>query len=156
MESKIYKIWSSNGDKVYIGSTNQKLLCCRMGAHREGYKLWKNNNTNFTSSYLLFNEYGVESCKIELLETVKTNDRKETNKIEGKYIKELNAINKQMAGQTKEEYYLVNREKIINQKKEKCRCVCGVNYTRSNKARHLLSHIHINYIESNDNNILLQ
>ena len=156
MESKIYKIWSTNGDKIYIGSTNQKYLSSRMNAHLYGYKLWKNNNNNLTSSYLLFDEYGVDSCKIELLEIVKTNNRNETNKIEGKYIKELNAINKHTAGRTNEEYYQINREQLIKKKNEKLQCECGIKYCRSNKARHLLNHKHINYIESINNNILLQ
>lgn len=154
MESKIYKIWSSNGDKIYIGSTNQKYLSSRMSAHREGYKRWKNKETNLTTSYLLFDEYGVDSCKIELLETINTNDRKETNKIEGNYIKELKAINKNKAGQTKTEYYVENKEKITSVMKSKIPCECGAICSRRNKARHLSSKIHLKYIESN--NILLQ
>lgn len=148
MESKIYKIWSPNGDRVYIGSTNQKYLCSRMSAHREGYKQWKNNKTNLTTSYLLFDEYGVDSCKIELLELINTNDRKETNKIEGKYIKELNTINKNKAGQTKTEYYVENREKITTIMKSKVPCECGANCSRRNKARHLTSKMHLKYINS--------
>jgi hypothetical protein len=158
MESKIYKIWSPKGDKIYIGSTTQKYLCNRMGGHRQGYQLWKNNETNLTSSYLLFNEYGVDSCEIELLELINSNDRKEINKIEGKYIKELNAINKNKAGQTKTEYYIENREKIVNNMKSKIPCNCGAICSKRNKARHLSSKIHLKYIDSinNNNNILLQ
>ena len=42
--SKVYKIWSPNGDKVYIGSTTKEMLCQRMTAHREDFKRWKAGN----------------------------------------------------------------------------------------------------------------
>ena len=155
MESKIYKIWSPKGEKIYIGSTTEKNLSRRMCGHRDGYKRWKNNiSKNLTSSYFLFDEYGIENCKIELLEIIRTNTRNETNKIEGKYIKELNAVNKNKAGQTKTEYYVENREMIISNKKTKIPCECGSICSRRNKARHLTSKIHLNYLDS-INNILV-
>ena len=35
--SKIYKIWSPNGDNIYIGSTTKKYLSQRMVEHRCDY-----------------------------------------------------------------------------------------------------------------------
>jgi len=156
METKIYKIWSSKGDKIYIGSTSQTHLSKRMSGHRESYKRWKNNISNLITSFILFEEYGVESCKIELLETVISDNRKDAYKIEGKYIKDLNAVNKNKAGQTKSEYYIENRDILVSKKKSKIPCDCGAICSRRNKARHLSSKIHLNFIESNNNNILLQ
>ena len=66
--SKIYKIWSTAGDKIYIGSTTKKYLSQRMDNHRSGYKLWKNDKHYLTTSYHLFEEYGLDNCFIELLE----------------------------------------------------------------------------------------
>ena len=43
-QSKLYKIWSPQGDKIYIGSTTKELLCQRMTAHRKDYTKWKNGN----------------------------------------------------------------------------------------------------------------
>jgi hypothetical protein len=40
-KTKIYKIWSHLGDKLYIGSTTKKYLSERMAYHRTDYKSWK-------------------------------------------------------------------------------------------------------------------
>ena len=48
--SKVYKIWSPNGDKIYVGSTTKKLLCQRMTAHREDFKRWKDGKFQSVSS----------------------------------------------------------------------------------------------------------
>ena len=69
--SKIYKIMSHLGDKVYIGSTAKKTLAMRMAHHRNDYKVWKNQTAkkqNKIMSYDLFDEYGVDNCFIELIE----------------------------------------------------------------------------------------
>ena len=39
--SKVYKIWSHAGDKIYIGSTTKDYLSKRMTDHRSAYKLYK-------------------------------------------------------------------------------------------------------------------
>ena len=39
--SKVYKIWSTQGDKIYIGSTTKPYLCQRMDKHRSDYKRFK-------------------------------------------------------------------------------------------------------------------
>ena len=39
--AKVYKIWSTAGDKIYIGSTTKEYLSQRMDKHRSGYKQWK-------------------------------------------------------------------------------------------------------------------
>ena len=62
--TKIYKIESHIGDKIYIGSTTKKYLSQRMDKHRYDYKEWKKNRKSKTMSYLLFDEYGVENCFI--------------------------------------------------------------------------------------------
>jgi hypothetical protein len=42
-----------------------------MARHRSDYKRFLNSGKKFISSYDLFNEYGVENCKIELIEYFK-------------------------------------------------------------------------------------
>jgi hypothetical protein len=63
--SKIYKIQSHVGEKIYIGSTTKKLLCDRMTGHRYDYKRWKNGDkSRVYKSFEMFDEYGLENCKI--------------------------------------------------------------------------------------------
>ena len=108
--SKVYKIWSPQGEKIYIGSTTKELLCQRMTAHRKDYKGWKKTNNKFMSSFLLFEEYGLENCFIELLQEKVCNSKDELRQLEGKYIREQDCLNKRIAGQTKREYYEDNKE----------------------------------------------
>ena len=39
--SKVYKIWSTQNNKIYVGSTTKQYLSQRMDSHRTGYKSWK-------------------------------------------------------------------------------------------------------------------
>ena len=118
-DTKIYKIYSHVGDKIYIGSTTKQLLSQRMAKHRDGYKIWKSGGKGgFIRSYELFDEYGIENCIIELIEAKPCMDSDEKNKLEGKYIRELNCVNKMMAGRTKKEYYEDNKEKIKDKSKQ--------------------------------------
>ena len=68
--SKVYKIWSTQGDNIYIGSTTKQYLSQRMDNHRRCYRAWKNETYHFVSSYILFDEYGLQNCFIELSETL--------------------------------------------------------------------------------------
>ena len=65
MTSKIYKIHSTKGEKVYIGSTKKEYLCYRKADHLSKYRLKKGRNC---ASYDLFDKYGVEHCVFTLLE----------------------------------------------------------------------------------------
>ena len=66
--SKIYKIWSHKGDKIFIDSTTKEYLSQRMTAHRLKYNQWKEGKSNKEISFDLFDEYGVENCQISLIE----------------------------------------------------------------------------------------
>jgi len=94
----------------YIGSTAVPLLCVRMGGHRSGYK-----NSNKCSSRILFDEYGVENCIIELIENYPCADRHELNRREGEIIQGRDCVNKNISGRTLKEshkaYYQANKEK---------------------------------------------
>ena len=115
--SKIYKIWSTAGDKIYIGSTTKKYLSQRMDNHRSGYKLWKNDKHYLTTSYHLFEEYGLDNCFIELLEAKVCNSKDELKQLEGKYIRSMVCVNKCIAGRTRREYLEDNKDKIKEQHK---------------------------------------
>jgi hypothetical protein len=98
--SKIYKIVPTNGDDIcYIGSTTKQYLSQRMDAHRSVFKQWqKNNKAEKTSSVELFDKYGLENCKIVLIENFPCNSKDELEKREGEWIKKINCINKRGAG----------------------------------------------------------
>ena len=129
-KAKVYKIWSTQGDKIYVGSTCKEYLSQRMVSHRGDYNKWKKGTYGHITSFDLFEEYGVKNCFIELLEGKCCNSKDELRQLEGKYIRELDCINKCIAGQTRNEYnkrYTEdNKDKITEYKK---------NYYIDNKER---------------------
>ena len=161
---KVYKIWSTTGDKIYIGSTTKEYLSQRMDKHRSSYKSWKTGKDRMITSYLLFDEYGLENCLIELLEAKPCNSRDELIQLEGKYIREMVCVNKCIPYRTevenkeqikkwsmnnkahvaeyKKEWRTSNIDKIKEQKNQVIICTCGNSYTNSNRARHLKSVFH--------------
>jgi hypothetical protein len=114
---KIYKIESHVGDKVYIGSTTKEYLSQRMDTHRKDYKKWKNNKRGLTTSFNLFEEYGLENCKIILLESYPCSSKDELIARESYYIKTIDCVNKVIPDRTKQEYYKDNKEKHNEQTK---------------------------------------
>ena len=101
---KIYKIVPTNGDDMcYIGSTTKQYLSQRMDFHRNEYKKWqKNKEKSSTTLIEIFEKYGLENCKIELIENFPCNSKDELEKREGHYIKTLNCINKRGFGKVRE------------------------------------------------------
>ena len=176
-KTKIYKIWSHSGDKIYIGSTCKNYLSERMTMHRSDYNTWKKNNVHSRiSSFDLFEEYGVENCIIELLEATPCNSKDEKKKYEGKYIRSLNCVNRIIPDRTNEEKkemakkrYEKNKEKISVYQKEyqkqnmngyvppfnketwsrdKIICSCGSEHRRDKTKIHITTKKHIKYITS--------
>lgn len=93
--SKIYKIVPTNGDDIcYIGSTTKQYLSQRMDSHRNDYKKWKKDESkNMTKITELFEKYGVENCKILLIENFPCNSKEELDNKTNDYINCLNTIN---------------------------------------------------------------
>ena len=110
--TKIYKIWSTQGPMIYVGSTTKEYLSQRMDSHRGDYSKWKNGKKRHTTSFKLFDEYGIENCFIELLEAKSCCDNHEKSRLEGKYIRELECVNKVIPARTYAEYREDNKEKI--------------------------------------------
>jgi hypothetical protein len=112
-EGKIYKIYSHiNPDKCYVGSTCVK-LCERIRGHRYDFNSKKKG---LITSFLLFEEFGVENCVIELIENYPCKSKEELNAREGYWIKTLNCVNKVIMGITKKETYEKWIEKINKRK----------------------------------------
>lgn len=106
MSVKIYKISSTAGEKVYVGSTS-KTLEQRWSVHKAP--------SNDTNSRILFQEYGVDTCSIELLEEVKENERtiRERWWIENTE----NVVNLRVEGRTRKEYRDEHKEEIAQRMK---------------------------------------
>ena len=108
-EGKIYKLWSIEGDKIYIGSTVQPLYK-RLSSHR--------NIINKCNSKLLFEIY--ENVKIELIEEFPCENKQQLNKREGEIMR-INKefiVNSNIAGRTNKEYCKDNIEKVKEKSKE--------------------------------------
>jgi hypothetical protein len=76
--AKIYKLWSPEGDDIYIGSTTQS-LAVRKAGHKYG------GNNKKCSSKILFEKYN--DVRIELLECCPCDNKEELTKQEGEYIR---------------------------------------------------------------------
>lgn len=163
---KLYRIWSLLGDEIYIGSTADT-LSNRFGKHKRDYKSWvKNKDDNkkrYTTSFELFEKFGVENCKIDLEHNFPCNSKAELHSEEGRVqrIHKAILINNNIAGRTQEEwfsenkehraeynkqYYADNKDAISKQHNQIFVCECGGKYTAGNKSRHSKSTKHQNLI----------
>ena len=108
-KGKIYCIRSHQTDMVYVGSTINK-LSQRMSHHRVHYRKYlKDNSSRYTSSFEIIKH---EDAYIELIKLCPCKCRVELEREEGKYIREMNCVNKRIAGRTYKEYCQDNKEKI--------------------------------------------
>jgi hypothetical protein len=148
-KSKIYKIEVQNGDvecdTVYIGSTTKE-LGHRMNIHKCNYKNWKSGKTNKLMSYELFDDFGVENCKIDLIELFPCDTKEDLLERECYYQKLYKCNNKCMAGRTKKQYREDNKETIKQQKNLKYICLCGSSYSHCNLSQHNKTKKHQTYI----------
>ena len=114
---KIYTIRSSQTDKYYIGSTNQKTLAQRLGKHRNNYRDYlKDNTQTYVTSYeiLQYDDY-----YIELLELFPCNTKAELHQREGQLQRQFKneTVNKVISGRTAIEWRKDNAEQIATKKK---------------------------------------
>jgi len=116
---KIYKIWSLETDKIYVGSTCDTLTN-RMCKHRLDYKNWKEGKRNLVTSAVLFDLVGLENCKLELIHNFPCESKNELEAEEGRVMR-LNKgllVNMVIAGRSKAEYYQDNKGQINIKNKE--------------------------------------
>jgi hypothetical protein len=106
---RIYIITDIGYNKCYYGSTIRS-LSHRFSQHKSHYKLYKANKKNNVSLFILFDEYGIENCKIELVELFPCSNKIELLRREGYYIKNNDCINKLVAGRTQKESKEDNKE----------------------------------------------
>lgn len=158
---KIYKLTDTNYTKMYIGSTCQE-LSARLSGHRRNYR----NGKCLCESAKLFDEFGIENIKIELIEEIKCDNKVQLLKREGYYIMNNDCVNKRVAGRThkesskayrethqeklKQDYkdiYAKNKDELREKyKNEKYTCECGVEIRKIEKSRHSKTRKHKFYM----------
>ena len=118
-QGKIYKIISDLTDRFYIGSSKQYYLCDRLGKHKYEYKLWKEGNKKYISSFELLE---LEHYKIILIENFPCNSREELQQREQYYIDKYkcdNLVNIQSSYISQEDRKEKNRLRQLNRSKDK-------------------------------------
>ena len=111
---KIYKIYNTITEDIYIGATT-RLLCERMRDHKYTSNIIKKGTIKL---YKYFKEYGVEHFFIELLEIYNCSNKEELTAKEAHYIRELKpSLNTRIEGRTPKQYYADNTNKIHEQKR---------------------------------------
>jgi hypothetical protein len=163
---KIYTLRSYQTDKIYIGSTTDR-LCNRKAKHKYNYKKYLSGDYHYVTSFELIK---YDDCYIELLEKYSCDSKEELSKEEGEYIKKLDCVNKQIAGRTRHQWVKDNKDKMkkyfkeynSNRDKEKTNlyhnnyyhinkhiirkkitCKCGSTFAKQYKAKHERSKKHI-------------
>lgn len=116
-KSKIYKIVNNVNDECYVGSTTQSLNR-RFSGHRGDYRQYKKGRGSNTTSFKMFDNYGVDNCRIELIENFPVKTRQELFARERVWIEKLNTVNKVIPTQTAQEYYKKNMDRIFAYKQE--------------------------------------
>ena len=111
-KGQIYKITDVGQTKCYIGSTIQQ-LCYRMASHRANYKNYLDGKYTFVSVFSLFEEFGVENCKMVWVKDFPCNNKKELEAEEGKIQKETDCVNKKIAGRTRAQLFQEHPEKKL-------------------------------------------
>ena len=118
-----------------------KELCVNINVPTRTKKEWNEDNKEYGKEYR-------EKNKENIKEHLKEYREKNKEKIKEKQ-KEWNEKNQEKIKENDKEYYEKNKEKINEKQKEKSNCECGGKFTNSNKAVHLKSKKHLNFINTN-------
>jgi ribosomal protein S27AE len=168
---KIYMICAIDaidGDgNIYIGSTTKEYLSQRMVCHRKDYVQWKNGNIKVgkINSFILFDNFGVDHCRIILLETFPCQSKDELTSREAFYIRSMPNVNKIIPHRTRAQYREDNQEDIlrkrieyyeinkdsINKRRRECGnviCECGSSILRRNVLQHIKTQKHISALSA--------
>ena len=105
-KGKIYKLWTPQGNEIYIGSTTQS-LAVRKAEHKRHQD---------SCSRILFQKY--DDVRIELIEEFPCKNKMELDRREGEHIRNNDCVNKRIEGRTKAEYREDNKEHIREKQKE--------------------------------------
>jgi hypothetical protein len=134
---KIYKIIANQApDECYVGSTTERYLSNRMADHRKFYKKWKVGMRSMTrGSCDLFEAYGVENCRIVLIELYPCQSKDELRAREQFWINQMGTFNIIRAFTTENERLNDNRhdQKLHNEKHKEEKAKYRRAYNEENK-----------------------
>ena len=142
MLGKIYKITNTLDDLVYVGSTFCSLEK-RWKRHLDSLNTPHQNKSKF---YTHVQKLGAENFKIDVLEAVVCDSKRDLELAEAVWIKKIGTLN-QMCPRTEEEKRELNRKNVKNwqktsekykaKQKELVTCpLCNVNVTREGLKQH--------------------
>jgi hypothetical protein len=143
-QGKIYCIRSHQTDDIYIGSTTKKYLSQRLTHHKTQYRIYLKEGGRYISSFKILEH---DNSYIELIENYPCNSKAELNREEGKYQREMDCINKNIAGRTKKEWREDNKQELKEKAKQKITCECGGKYSYDNKSQHFKTKKHKKHID---------
>ena len=131
---KIYSIRSFQTDKVYYGSTTQR-VSRRLSVHKANRRSYLQGKKNYVTSFEIVK---YDDCYIELVENYPCKSRNELFKREGEIIRanKNDAINKNIAGRSDKQYREDTKEHIQKREGKITICDCGVKHRHHDKARH--------------------
>jgi len=139
---RVYSIRSHQTTDIYIGSTTQ-ILCKRLADHRREHKRFLEKNIKYVASFQIL-EHG--DAYIELLFEGEFESVDALRKKEGEYQREMECVNKYIAGRTFQEYKQDNKIQIARidniRKKIKVECECGTVCNIGDKHKHIKSKKH--------------
>ena len=143
---KVYTVRSHKTPLIYVGSTIEKYLSSRLSKHKNCFKRYKNNKFHYLAVFDIFELD--RDCYIELYEDYPCDSKEQLERREGQVIRELDCVNKRIAGRTDKEYREDNKEQLAAKKKEKFECECGSTLRRSAKERHFRTKKHQSFINN--------
>jgi len=110
-KGKIYKIVVDTDKeyKPYVGSTIEE-LCRRFSGHLGSYRNWKNGRKKLSSCYDLFDKFGIENCKIILLEEYPCDSKMKLLMKEREWFDKIECCNRCRPKRTEEELKNENKE----------------------------------------------
>ncbi len=143
-EGKIYKIVSLQTDKIYIGSTTQRLTKRKI-EHKANYNSYLKGKYRNTTSFEIMK---LEDVDIILLESFPCDTKEQLLLRERYYIQNTkNCVNKTIPMRTRKEYNKDNKDKIKQYKKTPFICSCNQTMTIHHKSRHLKTNKHKKKLE---------
>jgi len=150
-KTTFYKIISKdpNISDLYIGHTTN--FTRRKNQHKQSCEIETRHNYNQKVYQFIRANGGFKNWLILEIETRECKDANEARRIEGEYIRSLNAtLNRVIAGRTMKEYKDENKEEIYAKAKVHFDCICGSSVRISDKSEHIKSAKHIQYLEDNE------
>lgn len=150
---QIYKLYSSIGDLIYIGSTT-RTLNRRYNNHRTVFRQKKLGNAiynkHYCSSEILFEKYGEQNVHIQLIEEYPCQNAHELHSRERYWIelyqdKCVNARSPTLRKSKKLQYIIEYQKKIVQ-------CDCGLSMRYGNLSYHKKSLKHQRRLQLQDIN----